>query len=242
MRVIVSRNLFIILTVDIILLFFSLYFSHLIRFDFQIPGWAWAKFLEILPYVMVVKLPCFYFFDLYKGMWRYTGLNDLINIVKASVSASFIVIVLVLYVTRFELISRSVFVIDWCLTIIFIISLRVGTRLCFEHFTEEVSFKDLKNVFMQVFVNGKKRGKGVIIIGAGDSGEKICREFKENASMNSYVVGFLDDDKSKFGRKIHGIPVLNHIDSLEHTVQTTGVKNVIISIPSASAVRMRHIV
>ena len=67
-----SRNLFIIVTIDIFLLCISFYLAHLIRFDFIIPDWATDGFLGMLPYVLGVKLFCFYFFDLYKGMWRYT--------------------------------------------------------------------------------------------------------------------------------------------------------------------------
>ena len=199
-------------------------------------------FWEILPYVVVVKLICFYYFDLYKGMWRYTSLNDLLNVVKAALTASFIVIVLILYINRFEMISRSVFVIDWCFTIIFIISLRVITRLCFEQFTENISFQDLKDALMQIFFSGKKQGKGIIIIGAGDCGEKICREFRENASIKSHVAGFLDDDTRKIGKKIHGVAILDQIDGLGDVVQSTGVKDVIISIPTVSASRMKQIV
>jgi len=242
MKVRISRNLLIIFVIDIVLLYFALYFSHLVRFDFTIPDWAWEKFLEILPYVVCVKLLCFFSFDLYKGMWRYTSLNDLINVVKASVTASFIVVVLILYINRFEMISRSVFIIDWCLTIIFIISLRVITRLCFEKFTDNISFKELKNVILQLFIKGKMGGRGVIVIGAGDYGEKVCREFRENASIKSHVVGFLDDDLSKIGKKIHGISVLDRIDNLEHVILSTGVKDVIIAIPAVSATRMREIV
>ena len=242
MKVIVSRNLFIIMVIDIVLLYSSLYFSYLIRFDFDIPGWAWDNFLEILPYMMAVKLVCFYFFDLYKGMWRYTSLSDLLNVVKAVISASFIVIVLILYVNRFETTSRAVFIIDWCLTIMFIAGLRIITRLCFEQFTENISFTDLKNAVLQIFGSNSRQGEGVLIIGAGDCGEKICREFRENASIKSHVIGFLDDDDGKIGRKIHGIPVLDRINGLEHAVLSTGARNVIISIPTATASRMKEII
>ena len=102
MEIRVSRNLYIILTIDVILLLFSFYVAHLIRFDFMIPEWALEKFFNMLPYVLVVKIFCFYFFDLYRGMWRYTSLNDLLNVVKASTIAELIVIVIVLYVNRFQ--------------------------------------------------------------------------------------------------------------------------------------------
>ena len=61
MKIRISRNLFLILVIDIVLIYCSLYFSHSIRFDFQIPGWAMKGFEEMLPYVMVVKLPVFTF-------------------------------------------------------------------------------------------------------------------------------------------------------------------------------------
>src|SRR3989339_445852 len=239
MQIKISRNLFLILLLDTVLLGSSFYLAHLIRFDFNIPRWALDGLKSMLPYVLGAKLLCFSVFDLYKGMWRYTSLNDLMNIIKASTTASLVLIVFILYKTRFEMVSRSVFIIDWCLSVMFIIGLRVFTRLCFERFTENISAWDL---LPRVFRKKEKKGRGMLIIGAGDCGEKICRQFRENPSIQSHVVGFLDDDISKIGRKIHGVPVLNTIDELEHTVKTTEVDDVIIAIPSASSERMRRIV
>jgi FlaA1/EpsC-like NDP-sugar epimerase len=175
-------------------------------------------------------------------MWRYTSLNDLINIIKASIVSTFIIIVFVLYLTRFEHISRSVFVIDWCLTLMFIAGLRLFVRLCFEEFTEKITLKDVKFALLKIFRKHVGSGKGALILGAGDYGQKVCREFNENPSVKSRVLGFLDDDRSKIGRKIHGVPVLNVIEEVVQTVKATGAEDVIIAIPSLSADRMRHIV
>ncbi|MBT7630694.1 MAG: polysaccharide biosynthesis protein [Desulfobacula sp.] len=242
MEIRVSRNLYIILTIDVILLLFSFYVAHLIRFDFMIPEWALEKFFNMLPYVLVVKTFCFYFFDLYRGMWRYTSLNDLLNVVKASTIAELIVIVIVLYVNRFQDVSRSVFIIDWCLTLIFIAALRVMTRIIFEQFTENISFQDLKEIILNIFKIRSKNSRGVIIIGAGDCGEKICREIREDASLKYHVDGFLDDDLSKIGRKIHGISVLDKIEGLSHAIKSTESKEAIIAIPSLKVEKMRQIV
>lgn len=243
MKTSIYRNLFVVLALDLILLCCSFYLAHLIRYD-DIDGqqWFFHSFLHILPWLLGVKLLCFYFFDLYKGMWRYTSFNDLINIFKASTSSSFIIILLVLYRTRFENISRSVFVIDWSLAILLIAGLRLIVRLCFEEFTEKVSVGDIKNAFLRIFRKNAGKEKGTLIIGAGDYGRKICREFNENPSVQSYVLGFLDDDPAKINRKIHGVPILNVIDKLEQTVRVTGAQDVIIAIPSLSSDRMRHII
>jgi len=242
MRVKLNSNFFIVVAMDILLLFCSLWLAHLIRFDFVIPESFWNSLVFILPYVLCIKLACFYFFDLYKGMWRYTSLNDLINIVKASTVSSFCIIVVILYVNRFESISRSVFVIDWCLTILFVIGLRIFTRLCFSQFTETIGYEELKNAVLQIFKINRKQGKSVLIIGAGDSAEMVCREFRENASIQSYVIGFLDDDITKIGKKIHGISVLGSINNLVNIVDSTGAEEAIIAIPSASSKRMKQIV
>ena len=242
MEIRISRNLYIILTIDVILLLLSFYVAHLIRFDFMIPEWALEKFFNMLPYVLVVKTFCFYFFDLYRGMWRYTSLNDLLNVVKASTIAELIVIVIVLYVNRFQDVSRSVFIIDWCLTLIFIAALRVLTRIIFEQFTENISFQDLKEIILNIFKIRSKNSRGVIIIGAGDCGEKICREIREDASLKYHVDGFLDDDLSKIGRKIHGISVLDKIEGLSHAIKSTESKEAIIAIPSLKVEKMRQIV
>ena len=242
MKIRISRNLAIVLLFDIILLSTSFYLAHLIRFDFIKTQWFDISFLYLLPYTLICKIVCFYFFDLYKGMWRYTSLNDLVDIIKASTISTFIIISLVLYLTRFNHISRSVFVIDWCLTLMFISGLRLSVRLCFEEFTEKITLLDVKNALLKRFGKNAVSGKGALIIGAGDYGQKVCREFNENPAVKSRVLGFLDDDRSKIGRKIHGVPVLNDIERLKQTVKSTGAEDVIIAIPTLSADRMRQIV
>ncbi|MBU1389514.1 MAG: polysaccharide biosynthesis protein [Proteobacteria bacterium] len=242
MKIIVNRNFFVVLLLDLILLFCSIYLAHLIRFDFTLPAEQWNSLVTVLPFLLCMKLFCFYFFDLYKGIWRYTSLNDLVNIVKASTAATVGIIVLILYVNRFENISRSVYIIDWCLTVIFMIGTRVLIRLGFSKFTEDIGFKEIKDAFLQTMKLGRRQGNRVLIIGAGDCGEMVCREFRENASIKSYVVGFLDDDKSKLGRKIHGIPVMGKIEDIGRVVESAGIEDVIIAIPSIGPDRMRYII
>ncbi len=242
MKMRISRNLYIILSIDIIFLVLSFYIAHLIRFDFLIPDYALEKFLSMLPYLLGVKIFYFYFFDMYRGMWRYTGINDLLNVVKASTLGTLTIIAVILYLNRFENVSRSVFIIDWCFTLISIAGLRVVTRLAFEQFNENISVQDVKEVFLKLFRVIPKRSKGVIIIGAGDCGEKICREIMEDASLKYHVNGFLDDDHSKVGRKIHGIPILGEIDGVAEAVLSTGAQEVIIAIPSLGRARMQQII
>jgi FlaA1/EpsC-like NDP-sugar epimerase len=242
MKIKITRNLLAILLLDTILLCGAFFLSQLIRFDFNPPDWAMLRFWQFLPVVVGGKLICFSVLGLYKGMWRYTSIADLINIIKASTIASLALIVLILYNTRFEMVSRSVFVIDWGLSIMMIIGLRIVIRLCFENFTREIKISDLWHIIPVMFGKNYKKGRAMLIIGAGDCGEKICRQFRENPLVQSHVKGFLDDDHSKIGRNIHGVPVLGTIDAIETIAPGMEIEDVIIAIPSAGSKRMRQIV
>ena len=96
----------------------SIYASYQFRFEFDVPANFQANLQQIIPVVVFTKLAVFHFFDLYRGMWRYTSINDLLNIIKASVSSSLILISGILLLTRFQGFSRSVFLIDIGFTIL----------------------------------------------------------------------------------------------------------------------------
>ncbi|MCP3876266.1 MAG: polysaccharide biosynthesis protein, partial [Desulfobacteraceae bacterium] len=242
MKVRLTRNLFFILGLDIIIVGLAFYFGHLIRFDFNIPSWALDNFLSLVVYCTLIKIICFFIFDLYRGMWRYTGLNDLMNVGKASIVSSVCVILFVLYTTGFHGVPRSVFIIDWCLTLILVIGLRVAARIYFEQVGLNRNLTSLTTAIFSVFRKKKKPGTLILIIGAGNCGEKLIREIYNNMSVKYNVCGFLDDDPKKIGRKIHGIPVLGEISLLDQLIDSTGAKEVIMAIPSAPPQRMREIV
>ena len=242
MKVVVSRNLYIILVLDALLLSMAFLGAHLIRFDFQIPPELMTNLWLLLFWVVGIKLVCFYFFDLYRGMWRYTGLSDLFNVGKALTLAEIICVVFILYFNRFHGVSRSVFIIDWCLSILSVGMLRVITRVAFEQFSEEIRFNDVAEAVLKIFRRKPKGRKALLIIGAGDCGEKICREIREDASLKYHIEGFLDDDPGKVGRKIHGIPVLDNIDKVGPIAQSKNVDEIVIAIPSLKSHQVRHII
>jgi len=115
-------------------------------------------------------------------------------------------------------------------------------RLCFEHFGEDkpelIPIRKALNIF-----NRKQAGnKRLIIIGAGNCGEKIYREIRDNAQLKYNVVGFLDDDSAKVGKKIHGIPVLSSIGDVKNVIKKVEADEALIAIPSVNSSQMRTIV
>lgn len=227
---------------DVILLCIAWYGAFLVRFDFDIPNQYLLVFKKILVPIVIIKMINFYFFDVYRGMWRYTSISDLLNIIRSTSIASLLVICVVLFVTRFHNIPRSVFIIDWCMTVLLLAGYRLGIRLLFDLAREGEPFK---NAMKMLLFSGRKRhpeSKNLLIIGAGDGGEKIYREIRDNAGLRYNVVGFLDDDLAKLGMKIHGIPVLGYIRDLEMIAKRVQAEEALIAIPSATSQQMRTIV
>nr|CBX31358.1 Capsular polysaccharide biosynthesis protein capD [uncultured Desulfobacterium sp.] len=220
----------------------SLYCAHLVRFEFSIPANFIVSLYKILPAVILIKLITFYFFDLYRGMWRYTGIKDVINIIKASAISSFVIISLILFKTRFEGFSRSVFVIDMCFTILLITGYRVAIRLYYEQLSFNNSWVTTLRCLFNPFVRISSHEKRILIIGAGDCGEKICKEIINNYRLQQKVVGFIDDDPEKTGKKIHGIPVLATVEKINKFFSRVEADEVLIAIPSASSKQIRRII
>jgi FlaA1/EpsC-like NDP-sugar epimerase len=235
-------HFFIVFGVDCLLLAGSLFTAYLMRFEFNIPDSFLSNLFKIIPLVVLTKLVCFYFFDLYRGMWRYTSITDLFNIIKASTTSSLLLLAFLLLRYHFVGYPRSVFLIDWCLTILSIAGFRFAVRLYFERQNEE---HERENLFRSIFFPGKKKIHGtsnLLIIGAGDGGEKIFREIRDNSRLLYNVVGFLDDNPSKHGKKIHGIPILGNIREIKNAAAKVKAVEALIAIPSASSKQMRRIV
>ena len=236
------KNFFIILGFDILILALSLLSAYLARFDFEIPPNFFKLFLHILPVVLLIKIACFYYFDLYRGMWRYTSTSDLINIVKAATISLFLVICFILLRYQFIGFPRSVFLIDWCFTILFISGFRLCIRLYYEQFSEGHTGRVLSQSLSEIFREPHTDAKKLLIIGAGDCGEKIYREIRDNASLRYRVVGFMDDNPAKVRKKIHGIPVLGLISEIGAAAKKVKADEALIAIPSVSGTQMRRIV
>ena len=238
------KSFYVILFIDILIIIASFFCAHLLRFDFKITEEALSMFLKALPIVLIIKLICFTFFDLYRGMWRYASLYDLFNIIKASILSFLLIIFVLLLQTRFLGFSRSVFIIDLCLSMLFIAGFRISVRFYFECFTNNTDNnvkKNFKNFFKFLF-SGNNNKKRLLIIGAGDCGEKIFRELRDNARLEYNIIGFLDDNPVKIGKKIHGIPVMGAISQIKDIVAVTRTDIAIIAIPSAASKQMRHII
>lgn len=199
---------------DVFLTAFSYWFAFLLRFNFSVPGVFYQKMLVSIPVLITIRTLSFFSFGLYSGMWRYASISDLARILKAIALSS---ILFVAYITFFYGLvgfPRSVFIIDCFIVISFI----GGSRF-------------LYRLSREVYIAKDKNGKRIVIIGAGDAGEMLLREMRQNPHIDYDVVGFLDDDSAKKGRRIHNVPILGSIDQLEEVGVKESVQEAIVAIP-----------
>ena len=229
------------LIVDVCLMISSLFLAYYLRFDGDIPSGEIARFLKIVIWVVPMKVVFFFYFGLFKGMWRYTGIQDMKNLFKACLVSSGVIVGILLLTIRFEGYPRSIFPLDFILTFILAGGMRMGIRLYYgrEHSKSGFGFSVLG---VELEDNALRTPKGVLIVGAGDAGEKTLRELKDNPRLNYRPIGFVDDDRQKQGRGVHDVPVLGRVADISWIVLKEGVEEIIIAIPSATGKQMREIV
>lgn len=211
--------------VDFILICIAYISAYLLRFEGVLSEQNQSLIVKSLPVIVVIKYIILFKFGLYRGIWRYVSILDLVNILKAVSFASLVSALTVLLIWRFEGFSRAVFVIDWILLFVLVSGSRVVER-----------------IYKEIFDQSSMKGKRVLIYGAGDAGEFILREMRNNKVLNYEPVGFLDDDEEKLGRRIHGISVFGSRKDIERIVKCKGVDEVIIAIPSLEQVILEEVI
>lgn len=225
-RLILSTKRFVVMATDIASTIFAYWLSFALRFNFSIPDIHLKMFFTTLPVIVIIRILCFYFFGLYSGVWRYASMNDLLRIFKATLLSSFLFFIYIGLLYHLIDFSRSVFIIDWFI----IICLIGGSRFLYRLFRESYPIKM------------DREKKKVIILGAGRAGEMLLREMKQNTRMSYKPVGFLDDDRTKKGMRIHGVPVLGKVNDLANIVDMKQIEEAIIAMPSLTGKEMRNII
>lgn len=210
--------------VDFVLICASYVTAHALRFEANLTPYLTTLILKSLPWIIVIKMLSFFSCGLYRGVWRYTSLSDLVNIFRAVILGSVFSALIMLYLWRFEGYSRAVFIIDGLFLFVTVSGARVTERLLNEWISASI-----------------QDAVPILIVGAGDSGELLLRQLKQAPHEKRRVIGFLDDDPAKQGDRIHGIPVLGTREDLGRVIQECGVREVLIAIPQPPAQLLQQI-
>ncbi len=230
-------TLFAMMAADVVLFAGAYWIAYLLRFEGNLPDKHLHIFLRTIAAVVVGKFALAHAFGLYQGMWRYTSLVDLVNVLKLAATATISLAAGLLLFGRDNGFSRAVVLLDGLLTFVLVGGLRVGIRL---YFTQNLS--DFMLGGLEAVRSAKQSANRVIILGAGNTGEAILREFQNRRGAPYAVVGFLDDDERKAGKYLHGVPVLGRIENLDTVVSRLEVTEVLLAMPSADARSIRRII
>lgn len=208
-----------------VLIIATYYTAFSLRLDFPLDAESRRMFLLSLPWVLAIKLVVFGRYGLLRGWWRYAGMSDLVDITKASLTSA-ILLYLALWLGLWPPpgYPRSVVLIDLVLTI----SCIGGARFLVRAYTETVHTCVAR--------------KETLIVGAGVAGATIMRELKQNPDLDYKPIGFVDDDLTKLGIKIHGKRVLGTTNDIGALVEQHDVKCVLIAIPSAKGKKIDDII
>jgi FlaA1/EpsC-like NDP-sugar epimerase len=208
-------------------------FSYLLRFEFAIPPEYAAIFKSSLLVVVGVQLTIGIFFGFYRGWWRYVGIADVVRLVFGLTTATALLVGLWYVGSKFGIHERfihsprGVLLIDWAFSLLALFGTRVLIRLGRDRFRP------------QEIPDGQKR---VLIVGAGDAGETLAREIEHRPQLGMKVVGFVDDQRAKWGAHIRGIKVNGPISNIGALADSLRADEALIAIPSATGKRMREVV
>lgn len=215
------------ITVDIILVNLSIVTALMLRFDGAVPAQFYATYREMALVYTAIWVGTFYFLGLYKKLWQYASIGELISIIGAvtfGAAANIAYTYFIMDVPALPM-PRSVFLLAWLLNIVFVGGSRLAWRL----------FRDYAWV-------PSRGGKPVLIVGAGAAGAMVARELKSHYGNQYNLVGFVDDDPDKQHLYLYGIPVLGVRADIPDLVSAYAIQEIIVAIPSAPGRVIREIV
>ena len=221
---------------DLLLLSVASYAAFVLRLDSAWLRHEWSGCVLFLALTILVTPPIFWRVGIYRRYWPYASVEEIPLLIGATTAAALViggiytVIVPMVTPTLVRPISRSIPAIFYLLAVGAVCGPRLLVRLV------------ASSVGPRGGAPGEHGSTPALIIGAGDAGSLTARELRRNPQLGMHVVGFIDDDSNKIGKRIHGIPVLGGRAALPLMVREHAVRRVIIAMPTAPGRTIREIV
>jgi FlaA1/EpsC-like NDP-sugar epimerase len=203
----------------------ALCLSFLLRFDFSLGFGIYPRlFILSLPINIIIYLVVSGFFNLYQGIWRYVSVDDLKDIVKASSIAALVFMFIIILSGQFRAYPRSIYLLNF----VFLILFNGGTRFTIRILRESIApYSDSV--------------RNVLIVGAGTAGNEIAKMLKSAKNKQYIPIGFIDRDKTLFGKRMQGLKVLGDIITIRQVIRKHRIHEVFIAIPQATNKMVREI-
>lgn len=216
---------------DIFAVNFSYFVALWMRFDLKysaIPKEYLSAFVKFAPIYTVLCILVFWFFRLYRSLWRFASYKELVNAAAATVVTSVIQVLGITFL--FHRMPFSYYL--WGALVQFILTL--GIRFSYRFYLLETKGRNK--------VENKVPLHPVMIVGAGNAGHMILRDINKTKNTRDEVLCFIDDNSNKWGRFIDGIPIEGGRDEILPAVEKYGIEKIYIAIPSASRQELRDLI
>jgi FlaA1/EpsC-like NDP-sugar epimerase len=198
--------------------------AYVVRFNGEVPPGFLKGACGALIWVLPVYGVMFRAFGLYRGLWVFASLPDLVRIAKAIIVGALVVMIGAVMFQPMPIIPRSVLLLSPM-----VLFLAMGAP--------RALYRASKEFYLYGGLVGQ--GKPVLVLGAGGAGASLARELSRSGEWR--LVGLLDDDVTKQGREIYGYKVLGPIGAIAHWTEALKVEHVIIAIPSATVETQRRL-
>lgn len=238
-----KRNLAFLLA-DIVIVNLVYFVTTITYWIFRVDS-ALIKQLSVrIPYVTLIYILCYAIFRVYQTAWRYAGLADM---VKYSISAGvgtcgvWVCDYVFMKTNRhlmangtastlyFNVLPKTVYLDSLLIIILCCLAMRLASR-------SYLMFKHERNRKMHL-----AEMKQILIIGAGEAGTSLIRDFENNSYKFGNPAALIDDDKSKIGLLVNGVPVVGNCDDIERVCANYSIDEIIFCIPSITDDRKREI-
>ena len=205
--------------------------SFALRLDLDLGSIDWDLVLKTLPLLLAARIGALLLFRLHHGLWRYVGTVELLQIIKATTVSSVAFAALEVLIFGLEGFPRSVFLLDWAGNIFLLSGVRLFVRVVRERFLP-----------MRTAGRGGGALKRLLIIGAGDAGAILCKQVIGSPSFRLNPVAFVDDDASKTGDSIQGVPIVGRCQDIDRVAVEHRIDLAVIAVPSATPAQRRAMV
>ena len=205
--------------VDILSIIFSLYGSLILRFEGLLEQTYISNINSVLLIVIILNIAILFLMKMYKSLWQFASVTELFNVITSSILCSLVNIVI------FEIANKDLP--EACYFLYFLL-----LTLCLG--ITRFSYRFIRMYKSHIVPKSRRELQKVMIIGAGLAGEKTYQEITYNPSVYKKVVCFIDDDKSKQGRRIHDVTVYGGREKIIEAAKKFGVEEILLAMPSSN--------
>jgi len=211
---------------DVVLVTLAYYGAYVLRWDGSLPSEQLSIFMKTLPLVIIVEMSVFLVGGVYRGLWRYAGINDLIVIARSAIAGAALSMLVVFVVYWFQGPSRAVFLLNGLLLLVVASASRLSFRLLRE----------------MIEGNGDHHpdAQPILIYGAGDGGELLIKELSQNPDYRYVPIGFVDDDQRKAGKLMHGYRIFDS-SQVPELIRTHGIREILVSSLKVPETRLEYL-